>query len=144
MKDGAGTLDFEGGEESEDESADAESVPEQMEEDTAESEPQGGVDIDEEFSEGTAEPSTTGTTAEQYPYFVRRNNVGDEREKRLEIHVRSKVAQIEPEFRAQLARMLGTDDVAKTDAREFALLVAFENPELVAEKMAEEGYKQVN
>ena len=77
---------------------------------------------------------------ETYPYFVRRSNVGDERDTRLEIHVRDKVADGEAEFRHALATELGTSDVSKTDAREFALLAAFRHPERVAELMREEGF----
>lgn len=77
---------------------------------------------------------------ETYPYFVRRSNVGDERDTRLEIHVRDKVAEGEAEFRHALAAELGASDVAKTDAREFALLAAFRHPERVAELMREEGF----
>lgn len=77
---------------------------------------------------------------ETYPYFVRRNNVGDERDTRLEIHVRDKVADGEAKFRHALAAELDASDVSKTDAREFALLAAFRHPERVAELMREEGF----
>lgn len=90
--------------------------------------------------ESTDSRADTNTSGEQYPYFIRRNNVGDERDTRLEIHVRDKVADHEAEFRNELADSLGTNEVSKTDAREFALLVAFEHPEQVAELMQEEGF----
>jgi len=80
------------------------------------------------------------SSADEYPYFVRRNNVGDERETRLELHVRDKVADHEAEFRSELADHLGTNEIAKTDAREFALLAAFQDPERVAELMENEGF----
>ena len=82
----------------------------------------------------------TGTAREQYPYFIRRNNVGDERDTRLEIHVRHKVADREAKFRNELAEQLGASEISKTDAREFALLVAFQHPNRVAELMREEGF----
>ena len=85
-------------------------------------------------------PSTGASDGETYPYFVRRSNVGDERDTRLEIHVRDKVAEGEAEFRHALAAELGASDVSKTDAREFALLAAFRNPERVAELMREDGF----
>ncbi|MFC4451374.1 acyl-CoA dehydrogenase [Halorussus aquaticus] len=102
-------------------------------------------------SENQSEQSTTGRVsaresgqspppADEYPYFVRRSNVGDERDTRLEIHVRDKVADREAEFRSKLADQLGTSEVSKTDAREFALLAAFQNPERIAELMEDEGY----
>lgn len=86
------------------------------------------------------ESSDSGTAADQYPYFIRRNNVGDERDTRLEIHVRDKVANQEAAFRNELAEELGASEVSKTDAREFALLAAFQYPERVAELMRKEGF----
>lgn len=86
------------------------------------------------------EESATGSPAEEYPYFVRRNNVGDERDTRLEIHVRGKVADQEAEFRNELASQLDVNEISKTDAREFALLAAFQHPERVAELMRDEGF----
>ena len=85
-------------------------------------------------------PATADAGDELYPYFVRRSNVGDERDTRLEIHVRDKVADGEAQFRHALATELGASDVSKTDAREFALLAAFRHPERVAELMREEGF----
>lgn len=86
------------------------------------------------------ESSVPDSSAEKYPYFVRRSNVGDERDTRLEIHVRDKVADQEAAFRNELAEQLETNEVSKTDAREFALLAAFQNPERVAELMQDEGF----
>lgn len=89
----------------------------------------------------SAEESTgSGSPVDEYPYFVRRSNVGDERDTRLEIHVRDEVADQEAEFRSKLAEQLETNEVSKTDAREFALLTAFQYPERVAELMREEGF----
>jgi hypothetical protein len=87
-----------------------------------------------------AQSTSTTPEAEQYPYFVRRNNVGDERDTRLEIHVRDMIAEQEAKYRNELAEQLGASDISKTDAREFALLAAFEHPELVAELMKNEGF----
>lgn len=94
-------------------------------------------------------PSQTERSSEQasspkYPYFVRRNNVGDERDNRLEIHVRDKVTDREAEFRTELAEHLGVGEIPKTDAREFALLAAYNNPEQVAERMREEGFGELD
>jgi len=91
-------------------------------------------------SESNDESTKESPTKDQYPYFIRRNNVGDERDKRLEIHVRDKIADQESAFRSELAEQLGTNEVSKTDAREFALLAAFQHPERVAELMEEEGF----
>jgi len=87
-----------------------------------------------------ADSAESSTSADDYPYFVRRSNVGDERDTRLEIHVRDKVANQEAEFRSELAEQLGANEVSKTDAREFALLAAFRNPDRVAKLMQEEGF----
>lgn len=88
----------------------------------------------------TEDTPAEGNNSTPYPYFVRRKNVGDERDARLELHVREKVIAREPQFRSNLAEHLGTSEVSKTDAREFALLAAFDNPERVADLMEEEGY----
>ena len=50
------------------------------------------------------------------------------------------MANQESEFRNELANRLGSKEISKTDAREFALLAAFENPKQVAELMEEEGF----
>lgn len=76
---------------------------------------------------------------QEYPYLVRRENVGDERDERIEVFLRGKVTSKEGEYRQSLAAELGEDSISKTDAREFALLYAFQNPEGVAELMREEG-----
>jgi len=89
---------------------------------------------------GAIDSTEASTSAGDYPYFVRRSNVGDERDTRLEIHVRDKVANQEAEFRSELAEQLGANEVSKTDAREFALLAAFRNPDRVAKLMREEGF----
>ena len=104
--------------------------------------------------DSTSEESTTTSTANdteshqrgghQYPYFVRRSNVGDERDNRLELFARDEVVSREAEYRSRLASELGTDDVAKTDAREYALLAAFDNVEDVAELMREDGYGEID
>ena len=81
----------------------------------------------------------TETPAEKYPYFVRRSNVTDERDQRIEVHLRREISSEESAFRSQLDEHLDTDEVSKTDAREFALKYAFQNPEGIAELMREEG-----
>jgi hypothetical protein len=89
----------------------------------------------------TTESAVSDAGVEKYPYFVRRSNVGDERDTRLEIHVRDKVADQEAKFRNELAEHLGANEISKTDAREFALLAAFHNPEQVADLMRNEGFE---
>ena len=153
FKSGSGNLDFGGSDEDEDAektTTTRESQPEtgssqaEQSEFTPVEEPSSDTDASVEphtVTEATEneEPSTK-PSSEKYPYFIRRNNVGDERDTRLEIHVRDKVADREAAFRNELAEQLGTNEVSKTDAREFALLAAFQHPERVAELMAEEGF----
>jgi hypothetical protein len=148
FKSGSGNLDF-GGDDEEDEPdsegsdtgaespADSESSPSA---DRSSADANGSSEestVEQNSSEESANPPES---ADEYPYFVRRNNVGDERDTRLELHVRDKVADREAEFRSELAEQLGTSEIAKTDAREFALLAAFRHPERVAELMEDEGF----
>lgn len=105
----------------------------------------GGVTSEQsESGQASTGHSTGTTTAEDYPYFVRRKNVGDERDNRLEIHVRDKVASQEGDFRSVLAEQLEANEITKTDAREFALLAAFHHPEHVAELMENEGFNALD
>jgi len=151
FKSGSGNLDF-GGDETDSEDTDSSGEPQpdtRRDESTATEQPSeppvasSGTDSTTNSpptdDESTGESTSVAAHA-QYPYFVRRNNVGDERETRLEIHVRDKVADREAAFRNELAEQLDTNEVSKTDAREFALLAAFEHPERVAELMADEGF----
>ena len=131
FKSGSGNLDF-GDEEPTADDREAESFDERGA--TADTD-------DDAATQATADRAEDGPAGgERYPYFVRRNNVGDERDTRLEIHVRDKVADREAGFRHALADKLDASDVSKTDAREFALLAAFEHPEQVARLMREEGF----
>ncbi len=133
MKKGSGNLDFG----SEDGTDDAE--PEPNQEITTDQEPSSATNPTE--SDESSPESGSETSPDQFPYFVRRNNVGDERDERLEVHLRKEVSNRESEFREALKQHLGADgEISKTDAREFALIYAFENPADVAELMNEEGY----
>ena len=137
FKSGSGNLDFgEDDESTKSETAD-EAVPTSSDHKSTESEPDRTTT---EPAEVSADESITNSSADQYPYFVRRSNVGDERDTRLEIHVRDKVANRESAFRNELAEQLDVNEVSKTDAREFALLAAFKHPERVAELMEDEGF----
>jgi len=151
FKSGSGNLDFGGNDDDQEtESAGDSSQTEtqkQEEEDqstTAQtpttSQEEAAMDSADSASQSDQNSDSQDQSKKQYPYFIRRNNVGDERDKRLEIHVRDKVADQESAFRNELAEQLGTNEVSKTDAREFALLAAFQHPERVAELMEEEGF----
>ena len=148
FKSGSGNLDF--GADSDE--ADTEDSPEEVTKPSSEAteptrEPadtaMGTNSLNEEAVGEAPESDSTSETSATYPYFVRRNNVGDERETRLEIHVRDSVAAREGQFRSALADALDVSEVSKTDAREFALLAAYEHPEEVAELMKEEGFGAV-
>jgi len=157
FKSGSGNLDFGGGSEDEESEPTGESTQTDTESNkrnesstdeqsstdqssTASSSPDTTTDSPQGDEAAPDESATASSSTEQYPYFIRRSNVGDERDTRLEIHVRDKVADREAAFRNELAEQLGTNEVSKTDAREFALLAAFQHPERVAELMAEEGF----
>jgi hypothetical protein len=140
FKSGSGNLDFgESDETDEEDETPAKTTETQAEEEKPESKPAEQTTSTTPARRATEE-SATGSLAEEYPYFVRRNNVGDERDTRLEIHVRDKVADQEAEFRNELASQLDVNEISKTDAREFALLAAFHHPERVAELMRDEGF----
>jgi len=148
FKSGSGNLDFDGDddgtESSTSVSASSADDGEQTPAETAAESAHELADRSDGDNAGSSTGSTTHSDDEAYPYFVRRNNVGDERDTRLEIHVRDKVAEGEAQFRHALAAELGASDVSKTDAREFALLAAFRHPERVAELMREEGFDSVS
>lgn len=134
MKKGSGNLDF----------GDSDDSP-----DTDAPEPDSGDADRDDVDEPQSPPTTTaetdstiksGVDMPTYPYFIRRNKVMDERDERIEVHLRSDIHDQESSFRNELADVLETGEVSKTDAREFALKFAFENPDGVAELMREEGY----
>jgi hypothetical protein len=132
FKSGSGDLDFGDDDEKDENDTDETETTE------SDSEISSEQSVSEPVLVGGTGPNST--PAEKYPYFIRRNNVGDERDTRLEIHVRDKVASQEAEFRSVLADRLETNEITKTDAREFALLTAFHHPERVAELMRDEGF----
>ena len=146
FKSGSGNLNFGDSEEADDQEPDETTSDEgEKHRDT-----HGTQEAKSATEENTTTTSTTSgdgtrqTGSHQYPYFVRRSNVGDERDNRLELFARDEVVSREAEFRSQLASELGTDDVAKTDAREYALLTAFDNVEDVAKLMRGDGYGELD
>lgn len=80
--------------------------------------------------------------ARELPFIARRNARGDNvkagRETRRLFELRPEVAGEESAFMDDLESELGTD-VPKTDAREAALAVVYERPELVAARLEEWG-----
>lgn len=146
FKSGSGNLDFGGNDDDEEDETTAETTQTHDKEnentESTSSEQPISDTSDQPVSDRVSRGDSTApaSTAEEYPYFVRRSNVGDERDTRLESHVRDKVANQEAKFRTELAEHLGANEVSKTDAREFALLAAFHHPERVAELMQDEGF----
>lgn len=143
FKSGSGDLDFGGTEDDEkdDPTAETTGTPPESDEESE------SIPVEQPPSErpasdqgSIAESTISDPPEDEYPYFVRRSNVGDERDTRLEIHVRDKVADREAAFRSNVAEHLETTEISKTDAREFALLTAFQRPERVAELMRKEGF----
>jgi len=130
FKSGSGDLDF-GGEDNEGATNGSQESPDDGNQDEI---------VTSGESKSMDEETDTESIRSKYPYFIRRNNVGDERDTRLEIHVRDKVAEQEGSFRNDVAEELGVSEISKTDAREFALLAAFEHPEKVAKLMEDEGF----
>lgn len=152
FKSGSGNLDFESNDNETSEAEEQNGVEERAEEESV-SDKEGSLkETSGDTTEQSTEQATTGrnnqsdlkqvtdTASEEYPYYIRRSKIGDERDKRIELHVRDTVANDEPTFRNKLSDELDVGEVAKTDAREAALLFAFQNPERVAELMREEGY----
>ena len=142
FKSGSGNLDF-GDDDADSETDEAADTPATPTDDDELSQRDPSESLADSDDDATSE-STDSSSAEQYPYFVRRSNVGDERDTRLEIHVRDKVADSETAFRNELADKLDVNEVSKTDAREFALLAAFQHPERVAELMKEDGFGAIS
>ncbi|MCU4744654.1 acyl-CoA dehydrogenase [Halobacteria archaeon AArc-m2/3/4] len=138
FKKGSGNLDF--GSDSQEESEEQVESETTNDDELSSSDSQTSESSAGDRSSNTDSQSDSDGSGERYPYFVRRNKVGDERNVRLEIHVRKKINEQEPNFRSELAEQLDTDEVSKTDAREFALHYAYQNPEEVADLMRDEGF----
>jgi hypothetical protein len=132
FKSGSGDLDF---------GSAADDYPEELDDTSSSAEAaEDDPHSDSPGDDTSQETSKIESTAAEYPYFVRRSNVTDERDQRIELHLRPEVSGEEAAFRNELATALETDTVPKTDAREFALKFAFQHPEQVAELMRDEGF----
>lgn len=89
-----------------------------------------GVETESTNVETTSQPDI--------PYKFRRDSVKQDRKQRP-IFIRPQVEERESTFLRNLEDDVG-EDVYKTDALEAALVVAMDNPDLVAEKLREWGY----
>lgn len=141
LKKGTGSLDFDSDE------ADAEHEP------RAESTP-ASEDDDESDSQKEGTPSTAETTSQSpdldvgdLPYLVQRQmrgaSVNADRTNQLLLEVRPFVKADEDTFLSELQDRVD-GPVYKGDAREAALVVAQEHPDLVAEKLTEWGIKYLD
>lgn len=166
LKKGTGGLDFDDESDQEDvEETEAEANVETETETEAdaepvvESEPEPEGEADSE-SESVAEPETDPSPAQaqpraqggdfdmdNLPYLVRRQmrgaSVNADRTKQLLLEVRPFVKDGEEDFLNEL-RNLVDGPVYKGDAREAAMIVAQEHPELVGEKLREWGIEYLD
>ena len=95
-------------------------------------------DQQDEMAVETESTDVEATTQPDIPYKFRRDSVKQDRKQRP-IFIRPEVAERESTFLRNLEDEVG-EDVYKTDALEAALVVAMDNPDLVAEKLREWGY----
>ncbi|AUG49049.1 hypothetical protein BVU17_15765 [Haloarcula taiwanensis] len=101
-------------------------------------EPEADDQQDEVPATETESPAVETTTQPDIPYKFRRDSVKQDRKQRP-IFIRPEVEERESTFLRNLEDAVG-EDVYKTDALEAALVVAMDNPDLVAEKLREWGY----
>ncbi|WP_336338418.1 hypothetical protein [Haloarcula brevis] len=102
------------------------------------SEPESDAGDDEPAATDPSPTDTERTTHPDIPYKFRRDSVKQDRKQRP-IFIRPEVEERESTFLRTLEDEVG-EDVYKTDALEAALVVAMDNPALVAEKLREWGY----
>jgi hypothetical protein len=125
-------------EQAERDSLEAETIDEDLEENqepntTTESEVTEGTET------ATASDSTGGRPSmSSIPYKLRREKVNEGREQ-VPYFLREEIIDAEDELQTTLEGILG-EDVYKSDYREAAMVVAQQNPELVAEVLREWGY----
>jgi hypothetical protein len=100
------------------------------------SEPESDDQQDEMAVE--TESTDVDTAQPDIPYKFRRDSVKQDRKQRP-IFIRPEVEERESTFLRNLEDEVG-EDVYKTDALEAALVVAMDNPDLVAEELREWGY----
>jgi hypothetical protein len=89
-------------------------------------------------STGTREESRDASGGE-LPWIYRREGARSDRDVTKQLHLQQETAQRETEFLADLERELD-EKVYRADLREAALLVAMDNPGLVADQLREWGY----
>jgi hypothetical protein len=85
---------------------------------------------------------TTETRRDDLPYYARRATVNSERDTRLDLRVRSEVADQESDVLDELAEEFQSN-VNKIDLREAALKFAYRNPDAIASVLREDGFHLV-
>lgn len=98
----------------------------------------GAIDASEGLSEPVTETAGSASASPEIPYKFRRDSVKADRKQRP-IFLRPEVESRENEFIRTLEDELD-EDVYKTDALEAAIIVAMDNPELVADELRDWGY----
>lgn len=158
LKKGTGSLDF--GEEPDEEDDDTKVSESEAEEKSANTEPRPDQQAESESPTETASSSEGMTQAEaqaqtqagefdmdSLPYLVQRQmrgaSVNADRTKQLLLEVRPFVKEGEEAFLDDLQDLVD-GPVYKGDAREAAMVVAQEHPELVAEKLREWGIEYLD
>lgn len=138
FKKGTGSLDFD-----DEEAAQAAKDAETVEEDTDEHDSESGADG--ETDSGSSQDADFNV--DSLPYLVQRQmrgaSVNADRTNQLLLEVRLFVKDDEDTFLNDLQDLVD-GPVYKGDAREAAMVVAQENPELVAEKLREWGIEYLD
>ncbi|AEN07914.1 hypothetical protein Halar_0697 (plasmid) [halophilic archaeon DL31] len=157
LKKGTGGLDFDDDSDQEEVEAELEAEAESESESVVDSDPEPEKETDSE-PESAAERETDQSPAQtqaqggdldmdDLPYLVRRQmrgaSVNADRTKQLLLEVRPFVKDGEEDFLNEL-RDLVDGPVYKGDAREAAMIVAQEHPELVADKLREWGIEYLD
>lgn len=92
----------------------------------------------EATSDAEDETERSRPTMDSIPYKLRRDRVNEGRDQ-VPFFLREEVIEGEDALRAELEETLG-EDVYKSDYREAAMVVAQQNPDLIAAVLREWGY----
>lgn len=141
LKKGTGSLDFDSDEDDAEDDTPSESTPASEDDDES--------SLQEEDTSSTRETASQAPDldVDDLPYLVQRQmrgaSVNADRTNQLLLEVRPFVKADEDTFLADLQDLID-GPVYKGDAREAALVVAQEHPELVAEKLTEWGIEYLD
>lgn len=103
--------------------------------------PFGDESTDDGDDDRDDQEQTSGEDSESsdLPWIYERDSVKGERPHLIQANVRKETVDMQDEAQNVVEDILG-EDVYATDLREAALLVAFGQPELLADKLREWGY----